>query len=288
MGQDEVGTLRRLAAHREIMDRLIGEHRGRIANTAGDSVLAEFPSVVNAVQCAVQVQEALAEANEGVPEDRRMSFRIGVHMGDVMIRGADLLGDGVNVAARLQALAHPGGVCLSGEAHQYARKVLPLAYEDLGHQTVRNIEEPIRAYALEPVRLVGSETGPPEESSQTSSLPDRPSIAVLPFENISGSPEDEYFADGITEDLITALTCVRWVQVVARNSVFGYKRKAQDIRQVARDLRATYMLEGSVRREGGRDETYGATDRRHHWHSHVGEAASPLARGYFRRSGRSD
>ena len=128
MGQDEVGTLRTLAAHREIMDRLIGEHRGRIANTAGDSVLAEFPSVVDAVQCAVQVQEALAEANEGVPEDRRMSFRIGVHMGDVMIRNGDLLGDGVNVAARLQALAHPGGVCLSGEAHQYARKVLPLAY----------------------------------------------------------------------------------------------------------------------------------------------------------------
>src|SRR3954447_18593511 len=252
MGQDEVGTLRRLAAHREIMDRLIAQHRGRIANTAGDSVLAEFPSVVDAVQYAVEVQQALANANEGLPEDRRMSFRIGVHMGDVMIRNGDLLGDGVNVAARLQALAHPGGVCLSGEAHQYARKVLPLAYADLGHQTVRNIEEPIRAYALEPVRLVGSETGPPEESSQTSSLPDRPSIAVLPFENMSGSPEDEYFADGITEDLITALTRVRWVQVVARNSVFGYKRKAQDIRQVARDLRATYMLEGSVRREAGR------------------------------------
>ena len=137
MGQDEIGTLRRLAAHREIMDRLIGEHRGRIANTAGDSVLAEFPSVVDAVQCAVEVQEALAEVNQGVPEDRRMTFRIGVHMGDVMIRGGDLLGDGVNVAARLQALAHPGGVCLSGEAHQYARKVLPFAYEDLGHQTVR-------------------------------------------------------------------------------------------------------------------------------------------------------
>ena len=128
------------------MDRLIGEHRGRIANTAGDSVLAEFPSVVEAVKCAVEVQKAIAEANEGVPEDRRMSFRIGVHVGDVMVRGADILGDGVNVAARLQALADPGGICLSGEAHQYARKVLPFAYEDLGHQTVRNIEEPIRAY----------------------------------------------------------------------------------------------------------------------------------------------
>src|SRR5215211_2809912 len=139
MGQDEVATLRTLAAHRAIMDRLIGEHRGRIANTAGDSVLAEFPSVVDAVQCAVQVQEALAEANEGVPEDRRMSFRIGVHVGDVMVRGSDLLGDGVNVAARLQALAAAGGVCLSEVAHGYVRKALSFAYEDLGHQTVRNL-----------------------------------------------------------------------------------------------------------------------------------------------------
>src|SRR5215207_3800693 len=289
MGQDEVGTLRTLAAHREIMDRLIAEHRGRIANTAGDSVLAEFPSVVDAVQCAVQVQEALAEANEGVPEDRRMSFRIGVHMGDVMIRGGDLLGDGVNIAARLQALAHPGGVCLSGEAHQYARRVLSLAYEDLGHQTIRNIEEPIRAYAVKPVRLAGGETGQPSESSRTLSLPDRPSIAVLPFENISGSPEDEYFADGITEDLITALTRVRWVQVVARNSVFGYKRKAQDIRQVARDLRATYMLEGSVRREAGRvrltAQLIDGTTGTHIWAKRYDRSLG--SRGHICRSGRS-
>jgi adenylate cyclase len=134
MAQDEGGTMRTLTAHREVMDRLIAQHRGRIANTAGDSVLAEFPSVVDAVKCAVEVQQALAGANEGVPEDRRMSFRIGVHVGDVMVRGSDLLGDGVNVAARLQALAAPGGVCLSGEAHQYARKALSFAYEDLGHR----------------------------------------------------------------------------------------------------------------------------------------------------------
>src|SRR5215203_5819662 len=160
MGQDEMGTLRRLAAHREIMDRLIGEHRGRIANTAGDSVLAEFPSEVDAVQCAVKVQQALAEANDGVPEDRRMNFRIGVHVGDVMVRGADLLGDGVNVAARLQALAEPGGVCLSGEAHQYARKAVPFNYEDLGHQSVRNIEEPIRAYKIVRDREPSEPTSP--------------------------------------------------------------------------------------------------------------------------------
>jgi adenylate cyclase len=145
MRQDEAGTLRTLAAHREIMDRLITEHRGRIANTAGDSVLAEFPSVIDAVQCAVQAQQELSEANAGVPEDRRMSFRIGVHVGDVMVRGADLLGDGVNIAARLQALAEPGGVCISGDAHQYTRRALPLAFSDLGHQWVKNIDEGIRA-----------------------------------------------------------------------------------------------------------------------------------------------
>ena len=145
MGQEEVGTMRTLTAHREIMDRLIAQHRGRIANTAGDSVLAEFPSVVDAVRCAVEVQKQLREKNEGVPEENRMSFRIGVHVGDVMVRGGDLLGDGVNVAGRLQTLAHPGGVCVSGEAHQYARKVLHLDFDDLGLQEVRNVQEPIRA-----------------------------------------------------------------------------------------------------------------------------------------------
>ena len=186
MGQDEVATLRTLTGHREVMDRLIAQHRGRIANTAGDSVLAEFPSVVEAVKCAVEVQQALTEANEEVPEDRRMTFRIGVHVGDVMVQGADLLGDGVNVAARLQALAAPGGVCLSGEAHQYARKVLPLGYEDLGHQSVRNIEEPIRAYKI--VRDGAERTDLPAVAPKLS-VPDRPSIAVLPFANMSDDRE---------------------------------------------------------------------------------------------------
>ena len=247
MGQDEVGTLRRLSTQREIMDRLIGEHRGRIANTAGDSVLAEFPSVVDAVQCAVQVQEALAEANEGVPEDRRMSFRIGVHVGDVMVRGADILGDGVNVAARLQALADPGGICLSGEAHQYARKVLSFAYEDLGHQTVHNIEEPIRAYL---VRSLSAETSGPSSRvthGQRLPLPDKPSIAVLPFRNISGDPEQEYFVDGLVEDVITALSKIRSLFVIARNSTFTYKGKHIDVRTVGRDLGVRYVLEGSIR-----------------------------------------
>ena len=250
MGQDEVATLRTLAAHREIMDRLIGEHRGRIANTAGDSVLAEFPSVVDAVQCAVEVQQALAEANEGVPEDRRMSFRIGVHVGDVMVRGADLLGDGVNVAARLQALAAPGGVCLSGEAHQYARKVLPFDYEDLGHRAVRNIEEPIRVFRVASIGQQIREAKP--SSGQRLPLPDKPSIAVMPFTNMSGDPEQEYFADGIVEDIITALSRLRWLFVIARNSSFTYKGRAVDVKQVGRELGVRYVLEGGVRRAATR------------------------------------
>src|SRR5215203_3300433 len=250
MAQDEVGTLRTLAAHREIMDRLIGEHRGRIANTAGDSVLAEFPSVVDAVECAVEVQQALAEANEGVPEERRMRFRIGVHVGDVMVRGADLLGDGVNVAARLQTLAAPGGVCLSGEAHQYARKVLPLGYEDLGHQSVRNIEEPIRAYKIVRDREPSEPTSP--AVAPKLSVPDRPSIAVLPFANMSDDRGTEWFADGVVEDLITGLTRFKTLVVIARNSSFTYKGRAVDVKQVGRELGVRYVLEGSVRRAANR------------------------------------
>jgi TolB-like protein/class 3 adenylate cyclase len=250
MGQDEVETLRTLASHREIMDRLIAEHRGRIANTAGDSVLAEFPSVVDAVQCAVEVQRVLAEANEEVPEERRMSFRIGVHVGDVMVRGADILGDGVNVAARLQTLADPGGVCVSGEAHQYARKVLPLGYEDLGDQAVRNIEEPIKAYALK--LTTSAQAQPLTTGAKPLPLPEKPSIAVLPFANLSGDPEQEYFADGVVEDVITALSRFRGLFVIARNSSFTYKGRSVDIKQVGRELGVRYVLEGSLRKVGTR------------------------------------
>jgi adenylate cyclase len=216
MGRDEIGTLRMLGAHREIMDRLIAEHRGRIANTAGDSVLAEFPSVVDAVQCAVEVQKALAEANEGVPEERRMSFRIGLHVGDVMVRGGDILGDGVNVAARLQALAEPGGVCLSGEAHQYARKVLTFEYEDLGYQSVRNIEEPVRAYKASSA-LVRTEAAP-----EAAPIPaaDKPTIAVLPLNVFGGGPELEALADGTAEDWSRSfreLEALRWSLAVQQS-----------------------------------------------------------------------
>src|SRR5262245_52151690 len=206
MGADEVGALKGLTERRAILDRLIGDHRGRIANTAGDSVLAEFGSAVDAVQCAVEAQAALAEANASVAPDRRISFRIGIHIGDVMIRAGDLFGDGVNIAARLQSIAKPGGVCVSGATYDQVRKVLPMTFVDLGVQQVKNIQEPIRAYQ------VGMPSEPREAAparSQADSpptLPDKPSIAVLPFQNMSGDPEQEYFADGMVEEIITALS----------------------------------------------------------------------------------
>src|SRR5829696_8731247 len=226
MGQDEVGTLRTLAAHREIMDRLIGEHRGRISNTAGDSVLAEFPSVVDAVKCTVEVQEQLREKNEEVPEERQLRFRIGVHVGDVMVRGGDLFGDGINIAARLQALAEPGGVCVSRDAHQYTRRALPLAFTDLGQQAVKNIEEVVRAYKVGPRQGLA-----PREISHLEPLtfPDKPSIAVLPFTTATGGPDQELLlADGVVEEIIAALSQVRSFFVISRSSTFTYKGKPAD------------------------------------------------------------
>jgi adenylate cyclase len=253
MGADEVGTLKGLTERRAILDRLIGEHRGRIANTAGDSVLAEFGSAVEAVQCAVEAQAALAEANSSLAPDRRISFRIGVHIGDVMVRAGDLFGDGVNIAARLQTLAKPGGVCISGATYDQVRKVLPVAFIDLGVQQVKNIQEPIRAYQVgapsetreaTSARAAGTESPPP--------LPDKPSIAVLPFENISGDPEQEYFADGMVEEIITALSRFKWLFVIARNSSFTFKGKAVDVKEVGRRLGVRYVLEGAVRKAAGK------------------------------------
>ena len=269
MGLDEIGTLRLLTAHREIMDALITEHGGRIANTAGDSLMAEFPSAVDAVQCATQVQVRLAQANEGLPAERRLEFRIGVHVGDVMIRGADLFGDGVNIAARLQSLAKPGGVCISGAVHDHVRKVLPLRSTELGPQTVKNIDEPVRAH------LVWSGETPEDDAALDAGrpkplpLPDKPSIAVLPFTNMSGDPEQEYFADGLVEDIITALSRVRSFFVIARNSSFTYKGRAVDVRQVSRELGVRYVLEGSIRKAGSRIRIVGqlvdATTGHHVW-----------------------
>ena len=250
MGTDEVGTLRDLTQRRTILDGLIAAHRGRIANTAGDSVLAEFGSAVDAVQCAVEAQAALAEANAALSPDHHINFRIGVHVGDVMVKGGDLFGDGVNIAARLQTLASAGGTCISGVAHDQVRKILPFAFTDLGAQQVKNIEESVRAFA---VTTKGA--SPVLASSNTSvplALPDNPSIAVLPFQNMSGDPEQEYFADGMVEDIITALSRLKSLLVIARNSSFTYKGKPVDIKQVGRELGVRYVLEGSVRCVGNR------------------------------------
>jgi adenylate cyclase len=253
MGADEVGTLKGLTERRAILDRLIGEHRGRIANTAGDSVLAEFGSAVDAVQCAVEAQTALAEANSSLAPDRRISFRMGIHIGDVMVRAGDLFGDGVNIAARLQTLAHPGAVCISGTTYDQVRKVLPMTFVDLGAQQAKNIQEPIRAYQVgaqsetreaAPARVAEAESPPP--------LPDKPSIAVLPFTNMSGDPEQEYFADGMVEEIITALSRFKSLFVIARNSSFTFKGKAVDVKEVGRKLGVRYVLEGSVRKASGK------------------------------------
>jgi TolB-like protein/Flp pilus assembly protein TadD len=252
MGADEVGTLEGLTERRAILDRLIGEHRGRIANTAGDSVLAEFGSAVDAVQCAVTAQTALTETNASLPAEKRISFRIGVHIGDVMVRAGDLFGDGVNIAARLQTLATPGTVCISGATYDQVRKVLLTTFVDLGVQKVKNIEEPIRAYQVgapsetreAPARVVEAESPPP--------MPDKPSIAVLPFENMSDDPKQEYFADGIAEDVLTTLSKIQELMVIARNSSFVFKGQTRDIREIGRTLGVRYVLEGSVRKAGNR------------------------------------
>jgi len=253
MGTDEVATLDALTERREILDGLIATHGGRIANTAGDSVLAEFGSAVDAVRCAMEAQGALAKANSTLPENRHINFRIGVHVGDVMVRAGDLFGDGVNIAARLQTLARAGGLCISGVTYDQVRKILPLSFTDLGAQTVKNIEEPIRAYQ---VRAQGEAASSASKEApgdpKPLALPDKPSIAVLPFQNLSGDPEQDYFADGMVEDIITALSRFKSLFVIARNSSFTYKGKAVDIKQVGRELGVRYVLEGSVRKAGGR------------------------------------
>ena len=250
MGADEVGTLKDLTQRRDILDSLIASRRGRIANTAGDSVLAEFGSAVDAVQCAVEAQAALSQANVGLSPDRHINFRIGVHVGDVMIKGGDLFGDGVNIAARLQTLASAGGVCLSGVAYDQVRKILPFAFADLGAQQVKNIDEPVRAFSVVAERAAVVTAS--ANASVPLALPDKPSIAVLPFQNMSGDPEQEYFADGMVEDIITALSRFKSLFVIARNSSFTYKGRAVDVKQVGRELGVRYVLEGSVRKAANR------------------------------------
>lgn len=288
---DEAGTLAALKSHRaDLIDPEIAERDGRIVKLMGDGALVEFASVVNAVSCALAIQEGVTNRNDSLPEERRIAFRIGVHLGDVMVEGDDIYGDGVNVAARLEGLAEPGGICISQQAFDQVETKLDLAYEDLGEQQVKNLARPVRVYrlrsggeaSLEPVAtkrpgshlsriiaaaavllfvvaglLLGwwqpwlSEEEPVSVESMALPLPDRPSIAVLPFNNFSDDPSEQYFADGMTEDLITDLSKISGLFVIARNSVFTYKGQTVKVQQVAEELGVRYVLEGSVRRAGG-------------------------------------
>jgi adenylate cyclase len=251
MGADEEGTHERLQAHiRELVNPKIAEHRGRIVKNTGDGFLAEFPSVVDAVRCAVELQRGMIDREPEVPEERRIEFRVGINLGDVIAEEHDIFGDGVNVAARLEALAEPGGICVSRMVRDNVRDKLDCAFEDLGDQPVKNIARPVRVYRVRDRAAPLEETSPALPPPLP--LPDKPSIAVLPFANLSGDPEQDYFADGMVEEIITALSRIRWLFVIAQNSTFTYKGRAADVKQVGRELGVHYVLQGSVRRAGGR------------------------------------
>src|SRR5215831_15881086 len=291
MGEDEEATLRTLSAYRKIIDQLIEHHRGRFVNSAGDSVLAEFLSVVEAVNCAIEIQNALKTENTGLPPERRMEFRVGINLGDVMVEGEQIFGDGVNVAARLENLADPGGICISGIVHDQVRGKLTLSYQDLGSQRVKNIAEPVHVWRVvldghtlsRPgagrfsgrnlwrrgvLSLTGlavivgtivivqhlsfilprTKASIPALEKPAPPLPSVPSIAVLPFTNLSGDPQQDYFSDGITDDLITDLSRIPNLFVIARSSSFIYKGKAEKAQTIGRELGVKYLLEGSVRK----------------------------------------
>jgi adenylate cyclase len=241
MERDETGTFAALKTRRkEVLEPLVARHQGRIFKVTGDGVLVEFGSAVNAVQCAVELQQAMDTANRELPHDHHIVLRIGVNLGDVMVEGSDLYGDGVNIASRLEALAEPGGILVARTAHDYVRNKVKVKFDDLGSQALKNIAEPVHAY-----RVAGT---PAVAVAATKPMTDKPSIAVLPFTNMSGDPEQEYFSDGITEDIITELSRARGLFVTARNSSFSYRGKAVDVRRIAHELGVRYVVEGSVRR----------------------------------------
>jgi TolB-like protein len=245
VGADEEGTLAQWKKHwRDLIDPKIAEHRGRVVRITGDGLLVEFGSVLAAVRCAVEVQRAMSGRNADVPQEKRIEFRMGINVGDIIVDGSDMWGDGVNVAARLEALAEPGGICVSGRVQEDVLGRLEVAFEDAGEQHLKNIARPVRVYR---VRLYGA-----AKSTPALPLPARPSIAVLAFNNMSGDPEQEYFADGMVEEITTALSRMRWLFVIARNSSFTYKGRAVDVKQVGRELGVRYVLEGGVRKAANR------------------------------------
>jgi adenylate cyclase len=251
MGQDEAATLQRLKSLRKVLvEPSISAHGGRLVKLMGDGLLAEFPSVVQAVTCAVVIQSAMVERELDRSDDDRIQLRIGLNLGDIIIEGADIYGDGVNVAARLEGLAEPGGICVSGKVYEEVRDRLDIAFKDMGEQSVKNIIHPVRVWRWIKVGAPSIRGGELQASNLT--VPDKPSIAVLPFDNMSGDPEQAFFADGIAEDIITALSRFRSLFVIARNSSFTYKNKAVDVRSVGQELGVRYVLEGSVRRAANR------------------------------------
>ncbi len=249
MEVDEAGTLAQLKTHRiEVFDPRIAEHNGRIVKTTGDGVLVEFASAVDATECAIKIQRSLAKRNEDVPEGHRIELRIGINLGDIIVDGGDIYGDGVNVAARLEGLCNTGEVFVSAVVHDQVEGKFEAAFEDLGEHTVKNIDKPVQVYRV----LSNGGQSPVAAIPSSGAILERPALAVLPLTNMSGDPEQEYFADGLTEDLITALAAWRSFPVIARNSTFAYKGTSQDVRQVASELGARYILEGSVRKGGNR------------------------------------
>jgi len=243
MCSDEARTVRDLKGHQAVVLPMVGDFGGRVIDTAGDGILAEFPSVLNAVECAVAIQWKMVERNAAIEPQRRMEFRIGINLGDVIYDNDRIFGDGVNVAARLEGIAEPGSICVSGKVHYEIRAKIGLPYEDLGDKQLKNIAEPVRAYGIRLDRAPGR---------TVLALPDKPSIAVLPFQNMSGDPEQEYFSDGMTEDLITDLSKVSGLFVIARNSAFAYKARSVKVQEIGRDLGVRFVLEGSVRKAGNR------------------------------------
>jgi adenylate cyclase len=254
MGADEEGTLARLKALRKtLVDPTIAEHRGRIVKTSGDGMLIEFASAVDAARCAFEIQRGMAGQNTAVPQQVRIEFRIGIHVGDIIIDDNDIFGDGVNIAARLEGIAEHGGVCISDDAHRQIRGKVDIAFEDIGSQALKNIAEPMRVWRMRiGAEAVSTSQSASFEPSQPRSLRDKPSIAVLPFQNMSGDSEQEYFADGIADDVVTTLSKIHELMVIARNSSFVFKGQAKDIREIGRILGARYVLEGSVRKIGNR------------------------------------
>jgi adenylate cyclase len=255
MGANEEGTLARLKAVRKaLVDPAMASHRGRIVKTTGDGMLVEFASAVDAVRSSAELQRGMAEQNVALPQDHRIEFRIGIHVGDIIIDDNDIFGDGVNIAARLEGIAEPGGICISDDAQRQVRGKVDIAFEDMGSQTLKNIAEPMRAWRVQlgPQGTPAAQQVSSANQAPVLALPDKPSIAVLPFQNMSGDPEQEYFADGMVEDIITALSKFKSLFVIARNSSFTYKGKAVDIKQAGRELGVHYVLEGSVRKAGGR------------------------------------